>query len=53
MEAAIFILRSCASSRDCHVAGRQTIGRNVLLVLTPVPRRETGFVGLWSRDRRV
>ena len=19
----------------------------------PVPRRETGFVGLWSRDRRV
>ena len=34
MEAAIFILRSCASSCDCHVAGRQTIGRNALLVLT-------------------
>ena len=22
-------------------------------IVTPVPRRETGFVGLWSRDRRV
>ena len=25
----------------------------VMLFLIPVPRRETGFVGLWSRDRRV